>query len=60
MCLISAPNLKEIHPGAGCFSWLKVIVVNQWEEEEEGKCKENWAIFRNAYLTNYLSDFLQS
>ena len=49
MCLISVPNLKEIHPGEGVLSWLKVV-VNQCEEE---KCEENWAIFRNAYLTNY-------
>ena len=51
MCLISVPNLKEIHPGDGCFflaqetvvfSWLK-IVVNQCEEVEE-KCEDNLAI----------------
>ena len=51
MYLISVPNLKEIHP------WLKVIVLNQCEEEE--KCEEKWVIFRNAYLADYISDFLQ-
>ena len=56
MCLISVPNLKEIHPGEICFSWLKVVALN-WCEEE--KCEGNRAIFRNAYLTNYLSDFFQ-
>ena len=50
MCLISVPNLKEIHPGEG---WLKVVV--NWCEGEEEKREENWAIFRNLYLTNYLS-----
>ena len=30
MCLISVPNLKEIHPEE---SWLKVV-VNQCEEEK--------------------------
>ena len=52
MCLISVPNLKEIHSREG---WLKIIVLN-WCKEEE---KENQEIFRNIYLTNYLSDFLQ-
>ena len=53
MCLIfSVPNLKEIHPGEGL---LKVISLNQCEE----KCEENWAIFRKAYLTNYISNFLK-
>ena len=51
MCLISVQNLKEIHPGEGCFSWLK-IVVNRCKEEE--KCEENWAIFRkNISQTTY-------
>ena len=57
MCFISVPSVKEIHPGQGCFSWLKVVVVNRCEEEE--KREENWAIFRKAYLTNYLSDFFK-
>ena len=57
MCLIIVPNLKEIHLGKGCFSWLKVIVLNQCEEEE--KYEENRTIFRNAYLKNYLANFLQ-
>ena len=35
MYLISVPNLKEIHSGEGCFLWLKVIVLNHFEEEEE-------------------------
>ena len=51
MCLISVPNLKEIHP------WLKVTVLNRCEEEE--KCEEKWVILRNAYLADYISDFLQ-
>ena len=38
MYFISVLNLKEIHPEEGYFSWLKVIVVNQCEEE---KCEEN-------------------
>ena len=33
------------------------IFVNLCEEEE--KSEENWAIFRNKYLNNYYSDFLQ-
>ena len=53
MCLIIVLNLKEIHPEEG---WLKFIAVN-WCEEE--KCEENQAIFRNTYLANYSSDFLQ-
>ena len=53
MCLISVPNLKEIHPGEGF--WLKVIVLSRCEEEE--KYEENRAIFRNAYFKNYLADF---
>ena len=55
MCLISVPNLKEIHSEEGGF-WLKVIVLNRCKEEEN---EENEAIFRNAYLKNYLADFLQ-
>ena len=47
MCLISVPNLKEIHLGE---SWLKAIVLNRCEEAE--KYEENRAIFRNLYLTN--------
>ena len=58
MCLISVPNLKEIHPGEDCFFWLKVIVLSRCKEEEE-KYEENWAIFRNVYLKNYLADFPQ-
>ena len=34
MYLISVPNLKEIHPGEGCFFWLIVIVLNQCKEEK--------------------------
>ena len=45
MCIISAPNLKEIHLEEG---WLKVTVLN-WCKKE--KCEENWAIFRNLYVT---------
>ena len=51
MCFISVPNLKEIYPGNKCCLWLKVIVVNQCKEEE-GKCEENWASFRNTYFKN--------
>ena len=57
MCLISAPNLNEIHLGEGCFFWLKFIVSN-WCKEEE-KYEENWAILRNAYFKSYLADFPQ-
>ena len=32
MCVIGVPNLKEIDPQEG---WLKVIVLNRCEEEEE-------------------------
>ena len=53
MCLISVSNLKESKLREGL---LKVIVLNQCKEE---KCEENWAIFRNTYLANYLSNFLQ-
>ena len=53
MCLISVPNFKEIHPREGCFFLAQVIVLNQCEEGGE-KFDENWAIFSNAYLTNYL------
>ena len=57
MCLISVPNSKEIHPRKRLFfSWLTVTVLNRCEEE---KCEENWAVLKNAYLANYLSDFLQ-
>ena len=41
MYLISVPHLKEIHVRECCFTWLKVIVVNWWEEET---CEENWTI----------------
>ena len=34
ICLISVPNLKEINKGEGFF-WLKGIVLNRCEEEEE-------------------------
>ena len=56
MCCISVLNLKEIHLGEGCFSWLKVIILNRYKEE---KYEENRAIFRHTYLKNYLADFLQ-
>ena len=58
MCLISVPNLKEIHPGE---SWLKVIALNWGKEEEEQdeKCKENWTILRNTYFKKYLANFLK-
>ena len=55
MCLISVPNLKEIHQGKG---WLKVIVLDGCKEQEE-KHEENWAIFRNVYLKTYLAGLLQ-
>ena len=50
MCHISVPNLKEIDPWAHC----SFLVALNWcgEEENEEKCEENWAIFRNAYLAN--------
>ena len=38
---------------------LNVFVILCEEEEEEEKCEENRAIFRNKYLKNCLSDFLQ-
>ena len=57
MCRISVPNLKEIHPGKGCFFWLEVVVLS-WCEEEE-KYEKNWAIFRNAYFKNFLTNVLQ-
>ena len=58
MCHItSIPNLDEIHPGEGCFLWLKVIVLNRCKEEKE-KCEENRTDFKNTYLTNYISNFL--
>ena len=56
MCLISVPNLKEIHPEKAFFSWLKVIVLNRCEEE---KYEENQVIFRNAYLKNYLIVYME-
>ena len=34
MGFISVPNVKEIHLGEGCFSWLKIIVENQCKEEQ--------------------------
>ena len=50
--LIGVPNVKEINPQEG---WLEVTFVKQCEE----KYKENGAIFRNTYLTNYWANFLQ-
>ena len=50
MYLISVPNLKEIHPGEGCFFWLKVIALNRCKEEE--KYEENLE-------TNISADFLK-
>ena len=55
MCLISVPNLKEIHPGKG---WLKLIVLSRCKEDEE-KYEENRAMFRNTYFKNYLAEFPQ-
>ena len=52
-CLIGVLNLKEINVREG---WLKGTFV-KWCEEEKGK--ENRAIFRNTYLTNYWADFFQ-
>ena len=51
MCLIGILNFKEIDVGKGYF-WLKVVIVYRCVDEED-KCEENWAIFRNAYLTYY-------
>ena len=63
MYLISIPNLKEIHIGEKVvLLWLKVIVLNQCKEVQyvvEEKYEENWVIFRNTYLINYLANFLQ-
>ena len=36
MCLIGVPNMKEIDPEEGYF-WLKVVVVNRFEEENVKK-----------------------
>ena len=44
MFLTIVPNLKEIHLG-DC--WLKVIVLNWCEEEEEENMKKIWQLFRN-------------
>ena len=48
MSFISVPNLKEIEAWEGCDLNIFVILC-----EEEEKCEENWAIFRNKYLENY-------
>ena len=45
--------LKEIHLKESCF-----FLTQSYYFKKE-KCEENWAIFKNAYLANYLSDFLQ-
>ena len=37
MCSISVPHLKDIHLGENCFPGLKVIDLNQWEEENVKK-----------------------
>ena len=51
MCQIRKKSIDK----KGIFGWIKVIFV-KWCEEEE-KCEENGAIFRNKYLTNYWDDF---
>ena len=54
MCLISALNLKEVHPGKG---WLKVIVVNRCEEEENMKKIGQFSethISQTTYLSNFI------
>ena len=37
MCLISVPNLKEIHLGKDCFLWLKIIVLNGMKKKNVKK-----------------------
>ena len=52
---MDVPNSKEIDRQERCLWWIKVNFV-KWCEEEE-KCEENGAIFRNKYLMNYWADF---
>ena len=60
MCLISVPNLKEIHLGEGCMFFLvQSYCFKSVRRRVEEKYEENRAIFRNAYFKNYLADFLQ-
>ena len=35
MFLISEPNLEEIHREEDYFFWLKVIILNRYEEEKQ-------------------------
>ena len=48
MCLIVVPNVKEINPREGCFSWLKVIS----KSEQRRKYEENQAIFINIRMSH--------
>ena len=53
MCLISVPNLKEIHSGEGCFFLAQIIVVNWCNEEENVKKIGQFSethILQTAYL----------
>ena len=38
---------------------INVFVILCEGEEEDEKCEENQAIFRNKYLKNYWNDFFQ-
>ena len=48
MCLIGAPNFKEINLG---YFLAQSYCFRSVQKEE--KCEENWAIFRNVYFANY-------
>ena len=56
MCLISVPNLKEIHLGEGCFFLAQSYC---FKSVQRRKYEENRAIFRNVYFKNYTANFLQ-
>ena len=56
MCLSSVPNLNEIHPRK---SWLKVIVLNRCEEEEEIMKKIKQFSETYNYFKNFLAYFPQ-
>ena len=43
MSIIGVPGLKEIETREGYFNTTQIC--------KEEKCEENWAIFRNKYVT---------
>ena len=49
---------KNVSMRRSFFSRFNLFLI--WcEEEEEEKCEENWAVFKNAYLGKRWRDFPQ-